>query len=41
MYDFVELFAPHLTRERIHQVEQALSVEEREALFLGLDLPIL
>jgi len=41
MYDFIQLFAPHLTRERVRQVEQAQSVEEIEALFTGLELPVL
>lgn len=41
MYDFIQLFAPHLTRERVRRVEQAQSVEEMEALFVGLELPVL
>ncbi len=41
MYDFIQLFAPHLTRERVRQVEQAQSVEEIEVLFTGLELPVL
>jgi LysR family cys regulon transcriptional activator len=40
MYDFIQLFAPHLTRERVRQVEQSQSVEEIEALFTGLELPV-
>ncbi len=39
MYDFIELFAPHLTRVR---VDEALSLHnriEREALFHGIELP--
>lgn len=39
MYEFIELFAPHLTRDR---VDRALGVHnrvEREALFAGLELP--
>jgi LysR family cys regulon transcriptional activator len=39
MYDFMELFAPHLTRDRVLQVEQTL-FEGIEGLFLGLDLPV-
>jgi LysR family cys regulon transcriptional activator len=41
MYDFIQLFAPHLTFERVQRVEQAQSVEEIEALFAGLELPVL
>jgi LysR family cys regulon transcriptional activator len=41
MYDFIQLFAPHLTHERVRRVEQAQSVEEIEALFAGLELPVL
>ena len=41
MYDFIQLFAPHLTRERVQRVEQAQSVEEVEALFADLNLPVL
>ena len=40
MYDFIQLFAPHLTRERVCQAEQAQSVEEVERLFAGLELPV-
>lgn len=40
MYDFIHLFAPHLTRERVRQVEQARTAEELEALFGGLELPV-
>ncbi len=41
MYDFMQLFSPHLTRERVRQVEQAQSFEEMELLFAGLELPVL
>lgn len=40
MYDFIELFAPHLTRET---VDRALSVQSRgarEALFMDVQLPL-
>jgi LysR family cys regulon transcriptional activator len=40
MYDFIQFFAPHLTYERVLQVEQARSVEEVGALFAGLELPV-
>ena len=35
MYDFIQLFAPHLTRERVQRVEQAQSVEEVEVFVCG------
>jgi len=40
MYDFIQFFAPHLTCDRVRQVEQA-PFEEIELLFAGLDLPVL
>ncbi|MFO1371673.1 MAG: HTH-type transcriptional regulator CysB [Candidatus Competibacteraceae bacterium] len=40
MYDFIELFAHHLTRERVRIVERAQSQEEINALFEGLELPV-
>ena len=39
MYEFLQTFAPHLTRERIDAAVQAGSREEREALFADLELP--
>ncbi|RME33155.1 MAG: HTH-type transcriptional regulator CysB [Gammaproteobacteria bacterium] len=39
MYDFIELFAPHLTREVVDRACSARSREEREAIFEGLELP--
>ncbi len=39
MYDFIQLFSPHLTRDRVCQAEQ-LPVDEVEGLFAGLGLPI-
>ena len=41
MYDFIQLFAPHLTRERVQRVELAQSADEVEALFAELSLPVL
>lgn len=40
MYEFVQEFAPHLTRERIDAAVNAASSEEREALFAGVELPL-
>lgn len=40
MYDFIEAFAPHLTRERIDQVLQCKSHKEVEELFEGVELPV-
>ncbi len=39
MYDFIELFAPHLTREVVDRACRARSREERDAIFEGLELP--
>ena len=39
MYDFIEAFAPHLTRERIEEVQQCATRAEVEALFESVDLP--
>jgi len=39
MYDFIEAFAPHLTRERIEEVLQCATRAEVEALFESVDLP--
>ncbi|MCG3202551.1 MAG: HTH-type transcriptional regulator CysB [Gammaproteobacteria bacterium] len=39
MYDFIELFAPHLTRERIDAACTAKSKEEVESLFAQVRLP--
>jgi len=41
MYDFIELFAPHLTRELVQRAAGAGSNEELERLFKGLELPCL
>jgi LysR family cys regulon transcriptional activator len=40
MYDFLEAFAPHLTRERVDAAIKAPNREERETLFQGIALPI-
>jgi len=39
MYDFIELFAPHLDRDRVDRAAAARDDEERDALFEGLVLP--
>ncbi len=39
MYDFMELFAPHLSRERVDAAVQAESREEIERLFEDVELP--
>ncbi len=41
MYDFVELFAPHLTRELINQAFGAQSRQEVERLFDDIVLPVI
>ena len=40
MYDFIETFAPHLTRERIEEVLQCQNRMEVEALFESVELPV-
>ncbi len=39
MFDFIEQFAPHLTRDLVEEVMARPNRSEREALFEGLDLP--
>jgi LysR family cys regulon transcriptional activator len=39
MYDFIQLFAPHFTRELIRDVAAAHDVAAREALFAAIELP--
>ena len=39
MYDFIELFAPHLTRDRVMLVERAQTADEVLALFEDVELP--
>ena len=40
MYDFVELFAPHLTREVVDAAIRARSDEEQQRLFADIELPV-
>ncbi|WP_193075370.1 HTH-type transcriptional regulator CysB [Pseudomonas sp. FME51] len=40
MYDFIEAFAPHLTRERIEEVLKCQNRQEIEALFEAVELPV-
>jgi len=40
MYEFVFLFAPHLTRERIQASFQSGNKHEREALFQDIEIPL-
>ena len=40
MYEFIEAFAPHLTREMIDRALQCSSKLELEALFDGVELPV-
>ncbi|MFT7244395.1 MAG: LysR family cys regulon transcriptional activator [Candidatus Azotimanducaceae bacterium] len=40
MYEFIELFAPHLTREIVESAFSKSSRAELEELFSGIDLPI-
>jgi LysR family cys regulon transcriptional activator len=39
MYDFIELFAPHLTRERVEAAFAMTNKSERDALFRSIELP--
>jgi LysR family cys regulon transcriptional activator len=41
MYDFINAFAPHLTRNIIDQVTQIANPEARMALFKDIELPLL
>ena len=41
MYDFFELFAPHLQRDIVQQAAQTDDKRQLEQLFRGLDLPVL
>ncbi len=41
MYDFIELFAPHLSRDIVRQAAQTDDKKQLEQLFKGLDLPVL
>ena len=40
MYDFVNLFAPHLTAEQVDAAVACGTRAEREKLFAGVDLPV-
>lgn len=40
MYDFIELFAPHLTRERVQIIERFQTSEQIDVLFEGIELPV-
>ena len=40
MYDFIEAFAPHLTRERVNQAVQCHSKAEVDELFATVKLPV-
>lgn len=40
MYDFIELFSPHLTRERVKMVEHLQNTNEVEVLFEKVELPV-
>ncbi|MCY1466248.1 HTH-type transcriptional regulator CysB [compost metagenome] len=39
MLDFIERFAPHLTRERVAEAVQCRNKSELEELFLDVQLP--
>jgi LysR family cys regulon transcriptional activator len=39
IYDFIELFAPHLTRDKVKRALKLRDQREIDALFEGLDLP--
>lgn len=41
MYDFIRLFAPHLTRPVVEAAMQARTQEELDAQFAGVELPLL
>ena len=40
MYKFFELFAPHLTRDRVEEAFNAVNQSEVDALFSNLSLPV-
>ncbi len=40
MYDFIEGFAPHLTRSRVEQAMACRTQDDVDALFKGIDLPL-
>ncbi len=41
MYDFIELFAPHLTREVVEEAYQLHTRQEMDELFKDIELPLL
>ena len=41
MYDFINIFSSHLTKDRVQLVEKARTSEEIAKLFVGIDLPVL
>lgn len=40
MYDFIEGFAPHLTKEMVSQAQATRTRDELEGLFAGVSLPV-
>ncbi len=40
MYDFIELFACHLTRDRVQAVERSQTIDEVNTLFEMVELPV-
>ena len=40
MYDFIELFAPHLSRDKVGQAVELSKRSEVETLFAGMELPL-
>ena len=40
MYDFIERFAPHLTKDQVDAAVACSTRVEREALFRDLELPV-
>jgi LysR family cys regulon transcriptional activator len=39
MYEFIQSFAPHLTRDRVEAAMAASGRHEVEAIFEGIELP--
>lgn len=40
MYDFIEMFAPHLTRERVEAAMASRSRESLQAVFADIEIPV-
>ncbi len=40
MYEFLQLFAPHLTRRLVDKAQSVGDPQEVEALFEGIELPL-